>query len=123
MIGIGQDRRALVILDGQRPAIHLGLRVLAGPGTLGDRDRAELPAGGAVDRHVARRHPGMMADRAQIAERLAPVAGLFGVRHAAMALLARLLRLRPIGYRAHETDVLCNATIKERQRGRDAETL
>src|SRR5256885_3200534 len=39
-----------------------------------------------------------------------------------MALLARFLRLRPIGHRAHETDVLCNATIKKRQRGRDAET-
>src|SRR5262245_55873569 len=43
MIRFGQDRRALMILDGDRPAVHLGLRVLAGPGALGDRDRAKLP--------------------------------------------------------------------------------
>ena len=86
-----------------------------------DRDGAELAAGGAVDRHVARRHPAMVADRAQIAERLAPVAGLLGVGHAAVAVLARLLRLRPVGDRAHDADVFGDAAIEERHRGRDAE--
>src|SRR5262245_43969311 len=64
----------------------------------------------------------MVAHRATIAQSLAPVAGLLGMRHAAMTLLARLLCLRPIRDRAHETDILGDAAVEERQRGRDAET-
>ena len=121
VIGLGHQRRVLVVLDGHRAAVHLGLGILAGPGALRHRDGAELAAGGAVDRHVARRHPAMMADRAQVAERLAPVAGLLGVGHAAVAGLARFLRLRPVGHRAHDADVFGDAAVEERQRGRDAE--
>ena len=113
VIGLRHQRRILVILDGDRAAVHLGFRILAGPGALGDRDGAELPAGGAVDRHVARRHPGMMAHRAQVAERLAPVAGLLGMRHPAMALLARFLRLRPVRHGPHDADVVGNTAVKK----------
>ena len=63
----------------------------------------------------------MVAHRAQVAQRLAPVAGLLGVRHAAMAGLARFLRLRPVGDGTHDADVFGDAAIEERHRGRDAE--
>ena len=86
MIGLGDQRRILMILDGDRPAMHLGLGIHAGPGALRDRDGAELPAGRAVDRHVARRHPAVVADRAQIAERLAPIAAFSRMGHAAVAV-------------------------------------
>src|SRR5438046_10649650 len=62
-----------------------------------------------------------MAHRALVAERLAPVAGLLGMGHAAMAMLFRFLRLRPVGHRAHETDVFGDAAIEERQRGGNPE--
>ena len=43
------------------------------------------------------------------------------MRHAAMAGLARFLRLRPVGDRAHDADIFGDAAVEERQRGRDAE--
>ena len=66
-----------------------------------------------IPMHGTLRH---LVHHAQIAERLAPVAGLFGVRHAAMALLARFLRLRPVGHCAHEADIVGDATIELPQR-------
>src|SRR3977135_3469218 len=63
----------------------------------------------------------MVAHRAQVAERLAPIAGLFGMGHAAVAMLTRLLRLRPIGHGPHDADVFGDAAVKERQGSRDSE--
>src|SRR3984957_7065142 len=110
-----------MVLDRDRAAVHLGLRILAGPGALGHRDGAELAAGGAVDRHVPRRHPALMASRTQIPERLAPVAGLLAMSHAAVPGLARFLRLRPVRHRTHDADIVGDTAVEKRQRGRYAE--
>jgi len=113
VVGLDDPGGVLVVLDGDRSAVHLGRRVEAGPLALRDRDRTELLAGGAVLRHVAGRHPGVVAGGPEVAQRLAPVALLLGVRHAAVAVLLRLLGLGPVVDGRDAQDVLRQAAVEE----------
>jgi hypothetical protein len=122
VIGLDDPGRILVIFDRDRPAIHLRLWVQTRPRTLLYGNRAKLFAGRAVHRHVPGRHPAVVTRRTQIAEDLAPVALLLGVRHAAVSLLLRLLRLRPVVNRADENDVVRKSPLQEGRGRGNADT-
>ena len=62
-----------------------------------------------------------MADGAGVAERLAPIAALFGMSHAAETLLLGLLGLGEIGHRAHQHDIVGDTAVEIGHGSRHAE--